>query len=556
MAGVKISELSRTSQLLSRDYIPIARDNLTYSLPGSAVVSMDLYLRDKLENVYSGRKYVALGEATQYQLIKRADNNTLFAYESDATSPEVQFEIDPSPTSQFSLGFEFEIINLSKKELKITVKKTSTSEYTWVDPSNGIVTTSTYEVLGPQTSISQYEAIKFTHVSGELWLKRYVALAEPIIPVIDLSTINARLAALEQRDIDFDLRLKELANNINKQQSTFQKALTELPVANLVAELPPLSPPVITKDLPPTIKIKFGGTETLSVAAVNNPTYQWFKNGIQINGATTDQLVVSESAIYKVNVTNSSGTVPSYSCVATQEAGNVTVAPPPIQGLITITTLRQPDPVPPIPAVIPIQPVTPDKPTPRPVPVFIDPEKLYGEKFELVSLSGDNMTGINSSSTLFETISGELMYPTKSLLVYLNPNVVNTGMESEAGAYILKYGGTLSDNLSTTMYTPETRELAANFKGIFRNPVDSKVSGFKTDDLGLFSWYVVQSAINNGNTYYFYLDGKTQLDTGHYLFKLQGSSFVSASNLTGSFTHNGVTMTGITNDNGFFTKLN
>ena len=571
MAGVKISELSKAVQLLSRDYIPIARDNLTYSLPGSAVVSMDLYLRDKLENVYSGRKYVLMQEAFQYRLIKRADNNTLFVHESESPTPEVQFEIDSSPSTQFSLGFEFEIINLSRAELKISLKKTATSEYTWVDPSTGNVTTSTYSVLGPTTSIGQYEAIKFTHVKGELWIKRYVALAEPVIPEIDLSTINARLAALEQRDIDFDLRLKDLANTVNKQYAIFQKA--DLDLYNLIAGLeltPTTAIPVIVKDLPAKAIIKFGSTETLKISAVNQTSFQWFKNGISISGATTDSLVVSEAGIYKVNVSNPSGTVSSYGCAAVQEAGgtvaNVTVTPvgPTVsQGLITITTLKQPDPVPPLPVtetspgmvVFPPQAITVDKPEPRSVPPAVAIGDLLGPKFDLVSLSGDNMVSLGSNSALYVSISGELVYPNKSLLVYLNPNVVNTGMESEAGAYILNYGGTLSDNLSTTMYTPETRELAPNFKGIFRNPIDSKISGFKTDDLGLFSWYVVQSAINNGNTYYFYLDGKSQLETGHYLFKLQGTTFVSATNLVGTFTHNSATMQGFTSETGFFTKL-
>jgi hypothetical protein len=77
------------------------------------------------------------------------------------------------------------------------------------------------------------------------------------------------------------------------------------------------SSPVITKQ-PASLSIEAGAAATLSVvAAGTNVTYQWYKAGTAITGATAATYIIpaardSDAASYYVVVTNASGTVTSY----------------------------------------------------------------------------------------------------------------------------------------------------------------------------------------------------------------------------------------------------
>lgn len=94
------------------------------------------------------------------------------------------------------------------------------------------------------------------------------------------------------------------------------------------------APPVITSE-PQGMRLEAGSPLSLSTAANGSSplTYQWFKNGAAISGATATTFsitstLVSDSAAYSVKVTNGYGN-------ATSSAANVTVVPMDISNLTT-----------------------------------------------------------------------------------------------------------------------------------------------------------------------------------------------------------------------------
>jgi subtilase family serine protease len=98
-------------------------------------------------------------------------------------------------------------------------------------------------------------------------------------------------------------------------------------IGNLVLALVPTVPTIVSQPQPVTVTA--GSAFSLGVTATGSPTlaYQWSKNGVAINGATSPTYFVSSAAAanagsYTVVVSNSFGTV-------TSNAAKVTVNPPP-----------------------------------------------------------------------------------------------------------------------------------------------------------------------------------------------------------------------------------
>jgi outer membrane protein assembly factor BamB len=82
---------------------------------------------------------------------------------------------------------------------------------------------------------------------------------------------------------------------------------------NITVNLP-LNGPIITRE-PQSLTLSNGNTAVLTVQATGNGilSYQWFKDGIAIAGATTNSLTLSnsqlsDSAMYTVQVSDSTGT--------------------------------------------------------------------------------------------------------------------------------------------------------------------------------------------------------------------------------------------------------
>lgn len=86
------------------------------------------------------------------------------------------------------------------------------------------------------------------------------------------------------------------------------------------------STPVLNNTLPADVSIIPGNSTTLSVAisTAGNPasyTYQWYKNGVAISGATSASVSVSEAGSYYCKVTNTAGTVTSRTATVSQSSG-------------------------------------------------------------------------------------------------------------------------------------------------------------------------------------------------------------------------------------------
>ena len=97
---------------------------------------------------------------------------------------------------------------------------------------------------------------------------------------------------------------------------------------------PQLAPNILTN--PASQSIAGGGTATFTVAAAGifDPTYQWLKNGTNLNGQTGTTLTINNASVndagsYSVIVSNPAGVVTS--TVATLSVGNsapVFITPP------------------------------------------------------------------------------------------------------------------------------------------------------------------------------------------------------------------------------------
>ena len=79
---------------------------------------------------------------------------------------------------------------------------------------------------------------------------------------------------------------------------------------------PQLSPIILTQ--PKSVKVKIGQSAQFEIeaAAIPNANYQWYKDGIEINGATDKELNIeksdfTDSGRYYVIVKNNSGSVKS-----------------------------------------------------------------------------------------------------------------------------------------------------------------------------------------------------------------------------------------------------
>ncbi|HVU33227.1 MAG TPA: glycoside hydrolase family 43 C-terminal domain-containing protein [Opitutaceae bacterium] len=112
-----------------------------------------------------------------------------------------------------------------------------------------------------------------------------------------------------------------------------------------VAAVPVNAAPVITRD-PDSQTVLPGQAVTLSVGATATPapTYQWFRNGTAISGATRSSYTIAsatptDAGSYTVAVTNGQGTVTSGAAVLTVPSRPAQIAVPDGDGSTAITNL-------------------------------------------------------------------------------------------------------------------------------------------------------------------------------------------------------------------------
>ncbi len=115
--------------------------------------------------------------------------------------------------------------------------------------------------------------------------------------------------------------------------------------ATLTVNSAPPPPPVVTApsitSQPASVSVTSGASATFSVSAAGtSPSYQWYKNGNAISGATGASHTISnaqasDAGSYSVLVSNSAGSVSS-------NAATLTVAPPPVSITSDLSTVSVP----------------------------------------------------------------------------------------------------------------------------------------------------------------------------------------------------------------------
>ncbi len=114
---------------------------------------------------------------------------------------------------------------------------------------------------------------------------------------------------------------------------------------SLTVTTDPVDPAPVIVTQPASQSVNFGTPVTFTVGATgNNVSYQWFKNGAAISGATGASLTFTsvqstDSGTYKVNVSTSGGTVPSANATLTVLSSTLTpVTLFPSNGATAVTT--------------------------------------------------------------------------------------------------------------------------------------------------------------------------------------------------------------------------
>ncbi len=147
---------------------------------------------------------------------------------------------------------------------------------------------------------------------------------------LDVSTSNTFGSfATGYQDLDVGANLSATVNGLTDNTSYYYRARAvnvggASPSSNVITATTPAAPPVITTQ-PANLTVTYGGNATFTVAATSSTTlsYQWQRNNADITGATSASYtlnsvqVADNSAVYKVKVTNSVGTVTSSTATLT-----------------------------------------------------------------------------------------------------------------------------------------------------------------------------------------------------------------------------------------------
>ncbi len=248
--------------------------------------------------------------------------------------------------------------------LSITATGTEPLAYQWFKDGAEIegATASVYEVTTAQTSDSGSYTVRVSNEAGTVTSRETLVTVNKVVPPTPID--NLELIYREVREIDgvyylvFDVEGSSVyfidgsRDGINWEQVEYETLsdggvifpITEdfnfiLYRARAENVVPPVAePPTITQQ-PLDVTVNEGSAFALSVTATGTEplAYQWFKDGAEIEGATTSVYEVtlaqtSDSGVYTVRVSNIAGSVTSSGAVVKVEPVIPVVEPPVITG--------------------------------------------------------------------------------------------------------------------------------------------------------------------------------------------------------------------------------
>lgn len=248
--------------------------------------------------------------------------------------------------------------------LSITATGTEPLAYQWFKDGAEIegATASVYEVTTAQTSDSGSYTVRVSNEAGTVTSREALVTVNKVVPPTPID--NLELIYREVREIDgvyylvFDVEGSSVyfidgsRDGINWEQVEYETLsdggvifpITEdfnfiLYRARAENVVPPVAePPTITQQ-PLDVTVNEGSAFALSVTATGTEplAYQWFKDGAEIEGATTSVYEVtlaqtSDSGVYTVRVSNIAGSVTSSGAVVKVEPVIPVVEPPVITG--------------------------------------------------------------------------------------------------------------------------------------------------------------------------------------------------------------------------------
>jgi gliding motility-associated-like protein len=200
-----------------------------------------------------------------------------------------------------------------------------------------------------------------------------------------------------------------------------------------------------------------GQTRTLTVTTnAINPTFQWYRNNIIINGATASTYVASQFGTYKVVVTQ------SQDCVATQEA---------------IVNLIYPDSF-----IVTIAPNS------NYSACFSDQTVLNITSFDALTTLGTLSILNNDYGYIYQ------WYKNGTLVVSSNQNTLPITSLTENGVYELRIvipevNLVISNTITITLGLPMTIEITPEFTAICENGGSTLLSSNVTDSNYVYRWY-------------------------------------------------------------------
>ena len=161
MAGKRITDLPLVPLLYPIDYIPVARDNQTLRIAGSAVVASHIYEPHRKVNEFTSRKYQYLEDNTL--TITPEMNNTAVAIPNNVVT------ITISTTGAFKLGLQVDLFSIS--EYAVEVKIPLQFSYSYITADGEITENARGVFKGYGSSINPYEMLKLVHIAPGVWIR-------------------------------------------------------------------------------------------------------------------------------------------------------------------------------------------------------------------------------------------------------------------------------------------------------------------------------------------------------------------------------------------------